>query len=1086
MTQRERQTPDAGSAAPACAADPAAPVAPPLAGPPAAARNGVGGLWEDLFHRASPGQQQDLLALAGRQGIVYAHQVAVGENGNGAARATRRTLLPALLNGQTKELEAVRPSPLETVDAALDPWQRAAVARAVQTPDICLIQGTPGTGKSRVIAEILLQAARRGERVLFVAPAAAALDRVLEQLAGNDAVCAVRCPAGDEVFDALPACIRRQTVAERQRYFQEHTLPTARQAADAARTRWEETQKLETAFAELDTLLAANHRIVDERTVLDERRAGLAAAVAAELTSPPTDGTPAPLAAQRAEFARRRDTAVVDLDTRLTVRRTDRDKCQAECDRLTAELAPLTPLLEARQHNRWWSGVWWRARNEKDLAPRVEQRQARHQALAREVAAVQQDVDKLQAERRQVDEQFLADETRLRDGEVTRRQNEIDAQLSALSAEQQQLEVRRQQIAPAIDGVAQGDRTPAALSAARERWAERLRADRQQHECAAAWAGGVADALATLPQRLTACANVVAAVTTALAADPHFGDRSGIAFDLLVLDEAEQVTESEFVNLARRSSRWVLVGQPVPDVDGPAVFPRRAHPAKPLRPAALRPGFFQRLWNTLHGDPRRLPYVWAWRDGRLSCCLHAVPADHRPYLETEGVADRPEIELSIVAPPRRPSYLAEVVFPAAMTIHEAKEYIYRELGELSVQAHGHSLRWSESNDHLTLHLAAAADAAAAAVPVALEPGVCELVGPLPAARDGAAPWHTCGLTFERAAGWTPDRAVRWVETNLKTRDLGRTAFLATPYRMNARLAQVLDDLLFDELNSLDCARYAGLSHDAGTAPVEFVAVPAGFNDIEPPRHGEADGGWGGVGTAVATRPRAVKGGAGLEIDLADPPRRLDPLPPELRPLLPAAGLVNYIEAQAVVRALEQLVADPALRYAGANRPVAPCEQTAADGSCVAAAGCTPQSHCPVVAVVALYPAQAALLAHLIRQNPALADGGVRVEVGSPTTFRQRECLVALVSLTRSHAHRAVSFGDYPQALALALTRAAGRVVLFGDPGTLLRRSPWPGEIDQLDEADALRERDLTGRLVRYLQGQGAHAHAFQLREGNGP
>jgi hypothetical protein len=193
--------------------------------------------------------------------------------------------------------------------------------------------------------------------------------------------------------------------------------------------------------------------------------------------------------------------------------------------------------------------------------------------------------------------------------------------------------------------------------------------------------------------------------------------------------------------------------------------------------------------------------------------------------------------------------------------------------------------------------------------------------------------------------------------------------------------------------------------------------------------------------------------------------------------------VNYLEAQAIVRTLEQLVCDPAVRLAGANRPAAPCELHA-NGS-TAAAGCCLQRHCPVVAVVALYPAQAALLRLLIARSPSLTGSDVRVEVGPPAAFRQRECLVAMVSLTRSHTHRAVSFGDGPQTLVQALTRATDRVLLFGDPGTLLRRSQWTGELDHLEESDALKERDFAARLVRYIQGQGAHAHGFQLREGSG-
>ena len=142
------------------------------------------------------------------------------------------------------------------------------------------------------------------------------------------------------------------------------------------------------------------------------------------------------------------------------------------------------------------------------------------------------------------------------------------------------------------------------------------------------------------------------------------------------------------------------------------------------------------------------------------------------------------------------------------------------------------------------------------------------------------------------------------------------------------------------------------------------------------------------------------------------------------------------------------------------------------------------AHCPTVAVIALYAAQADLIARLLQRVPAVLAAPVTVEVGTPATFRHRECLVALVSLTRSHTHRAVPYGDGPQALALALTRAAERVVVFGDPGTLGRRSHWQGALDHLDHAAAERERALAARITRLIQGTDVVPPGFRLREGN--
>src|SRR5205807_8553748 len=87
----------------------------------------------------------------------------------------------------------------------------------------------------------------------------------------------------------------------------------------------------------------------------------------------------------------------------------------------------------------------------------------------------------------------------------------------------------------------------------------------------------------------------------------------------------------------------------------------------------------------------------------------------------------------------------------------------------------------------------------------------------------------------------------------------------------------------------------------------------------------------------ANLPRA---GAGLELDLSGPRQGGDRLPGDLRAALPQRGLVNYFEAQAVVRRLEEL-------FAAAESPGR-------------------------VGVLALYPAQAELIRQLVRRTPRLA------------------------------------------------------------------------------------------------------------------
>jgi hypothetical protein len=311
------------------------------------------------------------------------------------------------------------------------------------------------------------------------------------------------------------------------------------------------------------------------------------------------------------------------------------------------------------------------------------------------------------------------------------------------------------------------------------------------------------------------------------------------------------------------------------------------------------------------------------------------------------------------------------------------------------------------------------------------------------------------LEFDRAADWDRPRAEEWVRTRLGLNDLGRTARLDVPHRMHPALGAFLSDLLFDGDYRPAAPADGGTNGTAcphgGMAPVEFVSVVpvrAGRNAARGPGRGP--------------RSLPAKGGAGLELDLSDR-KHHDRLPAELRAGLPGQGVVNYLEARLVVRTLEALAADPV-----ALSPACPCH-----------GGRTS------LAVIALYPAQAALIRQLAAQCPALAAGPFDLEVGVPADFRRREFSAVLLSLTRSHTHRAVPFGDGPRQLALALTRARHKLILVGDPGTLARRSQWEGPLDHLDAAAAAQEQGRLARLVRYLEGAGPHQGAFQLREGSG-
>lgn len=1034
MTQRERQASiavsDAVQRPPSGASrhQPASETAPPS--------------WDALYRHATTAQQTHLLALAQRQGLLFAHQLPATANGS---IDPPRQLLARLFGGHADHLPPVPPVSLDFLDHHLDANQREAVTRALATPDLCLIQGFPGTGKSRVAAEIVHQATRCGERVLLLGSTAASIDRVLEQVVGQEAVCAVRCVAADEPADALPPNLRRLTIAERCRDLRENGLPAAHHEAERAEQRRDRLRQDAPLFQQFDALAEAAEEGDRQTAALQTRREMLAAEIERDAANPETAETE--LAKGLAAAAHVRRQTLQALETAEAALRQRQEDCHRQRDALAPELDNLRPLGEAKQQGRWWTGVWWQATFAGNVPLRLADLEKRCREIETTLLALEEE-SRQRAEERAIAEQTFRDECRRqREAESVRRLAHLEERAAALVRDRQLLEekwrLHCRDLSASTAPPATYNRE--AVATARETWRRQLEHNERQAAFAREWAVGLAALADAFPARLVEHANLVAATTDALAADEHFGDRSGAVFDLLLLEESLPVTESEFLAAARRARRWVLVSEPEWESPAPRPAPTRDRSGRsrsgPASPA-VAPRWSHRLWQALHFDPRSLPYAWMSEDDRLCCRLRALAPEQRQWLQCERVADFPDIELRIWTPPRGRPALAEVVFPPSLSIGQAKEYIFRELQELPIRARSHSLRWEETPERVVLRLCESE--ANDLVPVDLGEGVREWIGG--SCHDGdsdLARTHTCRLEFDRQAGWQRHRAEEWVQRHTTARDRGRTVRLDTPHRMNPELAAVLSDWLFAGAYRIP-RQGTPEEWPAFGPPVQFVPVPALVgenNGSDKPRDG---------------RRGRSRGGAGLELDLADP-RHRDRLPSEFRAELPAEGLVNFLEAQAVVRALEKLAGDVAAH--------------ASDGS-----KCS-------VGVLALYPAQARLIRGLIRRGPALLSARLDILVDVPDAFRERECSIALVSLTRSHPHRAVTFGEGPHRLILGLTRARSRLILFGDPGTLARRVEWDGAVDNLDDADAARERELLSHLVRYFHG-GDRLEAAPVHQGS--
>ena len=131
--------------------------------------------WEEWFRHANAQQRAAALGLAHQQGLLYPHQLPPISNGvkppstTAPAKETEvSSLLARLLAGKPEPLTPSVLASLSFFDTELDDLQQQAVLRGLGTPDVFLLQGLPGAGKSRVLAELLSQAAVQGRRVLFL------------------------------------------------------------------------------------------------------------------------------------------------------------------------------------------------------------------------------------------------------------------------------------------------------------------------------------------------------------------------------------------------------------------------------------------------------------------------------------------------------------------------------------------------------------------------------------------------------------------------------------------------------------------------------------------------------------------------------------------------------------------------------------------------------------------------------------------------------------------------------------------------------------------------------------------------------
>ncbi|MBI2069511.1 MAG: AAA family ATPase [Elusimicrobia bacterium] len=75
-----------------------------------------------------------------------------------------------------------KPAKVNFLNESLNEFQRRAVETALGAPEVAIIHGPPGTGKTTVLVEIIRQAVQQKLRILAGAPSNIAVDNILEKL----------------------------------------------------------------------------------------------------------------------------------------------------------------------------------------------------------------------------------------------------------------------------------------------------------------------------------------------------------------------------------------------------------------------------------------------------------------------------------------------------------------------------------------------------------------------------------------------------------------------------------------------------------------------------------------------------------------------------------------------------------------------------------------------------------------------------------------------------------------------------------------------------------------------------------------
>jgi hypothetical protein len=246
----------------------------------------------------------------------------------------------------------------------------------------------------------------------------------------------------------------------------------------------------------------------------------------------------------------------------------------------------------------------------------------------------------------------------------------------------------------------------------------------------------------------------ICSTETADIVDATCHEAANQGFDVVILLCDESLDDGMIPRLAAKGRRLVIFGA-LP-AKSPSDISTRALQDAPEDTAA-----FGRLWRSMQHSPFGAEYRWVEHAGHISCRLDDYPYDST-YVERERVADRPDIELRIDAPPHGSPRLIEIVFPRGHGIQECKQFAHRELEQPAMDATGKRMHWNEAAAHISVGLSPVSSQRHCFVEIA--PGVRERVcfAHREPAQANAGRWITERLEFDRSHGWDRAKVEAWL------------------------------------------------------------------------------------------------------------------------------------------------------------------------------------------------------------------------------------------------------------------------------------------------------------------------------------